>query len=815
MSITGCKDKRASLEKRYAEARLLFQQGFVDQPLPLAEAGYKESASYPDLNWKFRVLTAEARNRKGRFAAALELLEPQPPSNIPSEIIWRRKMTQASSLCRMGRLTEAEEHFAQAEALPGAQGDAIAAANYGRGRCALSTGEWKKAESYFRMATQQVTNSDLYLKASALAFLSWLNMRDLRYEEAIDLANECLAMARALYAPPIEEVALGNLGELYTVLGQFNTGKLNSEAAEKIAAQWKLLRDQQKWLFDIGLDQATQGQSGMAEQSYNHALTIATQLGDADIAARCLRQLTALKLSQHQLDVAEKYHNQESKLGLQQDNLKYWQLDEAAIVAAHGDYAKAALELRELLPKVESEDTQQHVFHYRLIWIVQSRMALSYAAQGNPIEAEKWFQRSIATIDDAAKRMKHEEFRTALRDNIPVYDGYVAFLIAQHQPEKALQVAQLGRARTLLLDEAKPTAKAPVAEDAKVWLSKIQHYLGHNRSVLFSYFETEDECYLWTVTLNQLRLSPLGIKGPDLDNLIDSYQQEIRQHLPLAASPAAKKLYQILVQPGSDLAPKGSRVIVVADSKSYSINFETLVSSQGAEHYWIEDVELENASSIDLLISSHPKRSPAKGLLLIGAPAQADPHFVELPHAPEEMASVRRHFLPANITNFSGRDATPDSYMKGSPGRYKFIHLATHGTPNAIDPLQSAIILSSDKGGNFKLLARNIIDSKVRLNAELVTISACEGVGTQIQSLEGLIGLEWAFMRAGAHKVVAALWDQDDAVTPALMDDFYDQLMQGKSAAAALHHAKLSILHAGGFHATPYYWASLQLYTRS
>src|SRR5258707_3647059 len=446
---------------------------------------------------------------------------------------------------------------------------------------------------------------------------------------------------------------------------------------------------------------------------------------------------------------------------------------------------------------------------------INSRLARDYAAHGNSVEAEKWFQRSIATVDEATKRMKHEEFRTALRDNIPVYDGYVAFLIAQKQFARALQVAQLGRARTLLLDEAKRTAKASVAEDAKVWLSRIQHYLGHNRSVLLSYFETENECFLWTVTASQLRLSPLGITGPDLDNLIDSYEQEIQQHLPVASSPAAKKLYQILVQPASDLVPRGSPVIVVADSKIYSINFETLVSSHGPEHYWIEDVELENASSIDLLISSHPKRSPAKGLLLIGAPAQADPHFVELPHAPEEMASVRRHFLPGNIMSFSGRDATPDSYMKNSPGRYKFIHLATHGTPNAIDPLQSAIILSSDKGGNFKLLARDIIDSKVRLNADLVTISACQGVGTQIQSLEGLIGLEWAFMRAGAHQVVAALWDQDDAVTPALMDDFYDQLMQGKSAAAALHHAKLSILHAGGFHAFPYYWASLQLYTRS
>jgi CHAT domain-containing protein len=809
--MTGCENRRASLDKRYAEARLLFQQGYIEQPLPLAEAGYKESASYPDLNWRFRVLTAEARARKGRYAAALELLEPEPPLNIPAEVLWRRRLAQASALCQSGQYPQAEERFDQSAALHVEPG----ALNYFRGRCELARQEWVKAEYYLRLVTAQNSNPDPFLKAYALATLGWLARRDLRYEEAIDLNSECLTIVRTVHAPPLEELALGSLGNLYLELGDLNNGRQNSEAAEKIAAQWKLLRDQQKWLLNIGHAQYEQEQSGMAELSFNRALAIANQIGDRDIAATCLHNLTMVKLGQHQLDVAEKYHLQEWKLGLKQDNLTDWQLDEARIAAAQSNYVNAALELRKLLQQVQNEDAQKHEFHYKLIWVIQSQLARNYAAQNNNAEAEKWFQRSIATVDEATKRMKHEEFRTALRDNIPVYDGYVAFLIAQHQPEKALQVAQLGRARTLLLDEAKPTAKAPVAEDAKGWLSKIQHYLGRNKSVLLSYFETEDECFLWTVTANQLRLSPLGIRGPDLDNLIDSYEQEIQQHLPVASSPAAKKLYQILVQPASDLVPRGSPVIVVADSKIYSINFETLVSSQGAEHYWIEDVELENASSIDLLISSHPKRLPAKGLLLIGAPAKADPHFVELPHAPEEMASVRRHFLPANITNFSGRDATPDSYMKSSPGRYKFIHLATHGTPNAIDPLQSAIILFSDKGGNFKLLARDIIDSKVRLNAELVTISACEGVGTQIQSLEGLIGLEWAFMRAGAHQVVAALWDQDDAVTPALMDDFYDQLMQGKSAAAALHHAKLSILHAGGFHASPYYWASLQLYTRS
>jgi CHAT domain-containing protein len=810
-SVLGCKDKRASLEKQYTEARLLYQQGYIDQPLPLAEAGYKHSTNYPDLNWKFRVLTAEARTRKGQYDAALEVLSPEPPSNIPSEIFWRRRIAQALSLCKLGRYPETEDRFAQATALRAEPG----ALNYARGRCDEYQHDFKDAENYLRLVTAQSSTLDPFLKAYALATLAELVRRDLHYDDALDLNKECLAILRSLHAPPLEELVLGNLGTVYLDLSDFNNALENSEPAAKMAAQLNLKRNQQIWLMHIGTAQSIEGQSGMAEQSYNHALAIATELRDNDVIADCLYGLTMVKLGQHQLNEAEKYHLQEFKLGLKEVSLTDWQFADAAIAAARGNYAKATLGFREVLQHQEDEDAKQHLFHFKQIWLIQSRLAGAYAAQGNSSEAEKWFQRSIATMDAGIKSLKHPELRTALRDNTPIYDGYVTFLISQKQYAKALQVAQAGRARTLLLDEEKPTSKTPVAEDAKVWLSKIQHYLARDKSVLLSYFETRDECYLWTVTATQLRLFPLGIKQPDLDYLIDSYQKEITDHLPLADSAAAKKLYQIMVQPASDLLPKGSHVIVVADSKSYSINFETLVSSQDREHYWIEDVELENASSIDLLIDPHPKRVVAKGLLLIGAPVQVDAHFPELPHARDEIEAVRKHFPSGKITSFAGRDATPDSYLDSLPGMYKFIHLATHGTPNEIDPLQSAIILSTGKDGNFKLLAQGIIGNNVRLNADLVTISACEGVGKNLQSLEGLLGLEWAFMRAGAHQVVAALWDQDDAVTPALMDDFYDQITKGKSATDALHHAKLSILKAGGFHASPYYWASLQLYTRS
>src|SRR5262249_15503405 len=136
----------------------------------------------------------------------------------------------------------------------------------------------------------------------------------------------------------------------------------------------------------------------------------------------------------------------------------------------------------------------------------------------------------------------------------------------------------------------------------------------------------------------------------------------------------------------------------------------------------------------------------------------------------------------------------------------------THGTSSDRSPLDSAIILSPDGDSTYKLYAREIKD--IPLRADLVTISACYGAGTRWYNNEGVVGLGWAFLHAGARQVVAGLWEVDDASSPQLMDDFYSELTQGKSAAEALRNAKLKMLR-NGFYRHPDYWASLQLYTGS
>ena len=177
------------------------------------------------------------------------------------------------------------------------------------------------------------------------------------------------------------------------------------------------------------------------------------------------------------------------------------------------------------------------------------------------------------------------------------------------------------------------------------------------------------------------------------------------------------------------------------------------------------------------------------------------------------MKVVASRFPAAEQVVIADKSATPAAYFAARPEEFRYIDFVTHGTGAPLNPLESAIILSPGDDSSYKLYARDVL--KKPIHAEIVTISACYGAGERAYSGEGLVGLAWAFTRAGAHQVIAALWEAEDAITPKLMDDFYGGLKSGRSAAEALRAAKIKMLHSGGLNARPYYWASLQLYSGS
>jgi CHAT domain-containing protein len=289
-----------------------------------------------------------------------------------------------------------------------------------------------------------------------------------------------------------------------------------------------------------------------------------------------------------------------------------------------------------------------------------------------------------------------------------------------------------------------------------------------------------------------------------------------------SAEADGKALYQMLVAPAKAVLERnasnnsGAHVFVVPDGSLNSLNFETLLVPDQKPRYWIEDVTISNAASLRMLSASRSGASTrGETLLLLGDAVSPNNDYPPLLNAAAEVSTVKKHFPSARQQVLAGEQATPPAYLSSKPEEFSYIHFVAHGTDSRLSPLESAIVLSKATAADdsFKLYARDIIHHKVR--ADLVTISACYGAGERAYSGEGLVGLSWAFLGAGAHNVIGALWDVSDASTPQLMDQLYDELKKGKSPDVALRTAKLSLLHSASAFRKPFYWAPFQLYTGS
>jgi CHAT domain-containing protein len=176
---------------------------------------------------------------------------------------------------------------------------------------------------------------------------------------------------------------------------------------------------------------------------------------------------------------------------------------------------------------------------------------------------------------------------------------------------------------------------------------------------------------------------------------------------------------------------------------------------------------------------------------------------------------------------FVGAEATEEEAKKVSKGA-RILHFAAHARLDDRFPLNSALVLTIPEGfpedrDNGLLQVWEIFE-RVRLNADLVVLSACDtGLGEELGG-EGLIGLTRAFQYAGARTVMASLWSVQDQATSELMIRFYKHLRAGLTKDRALQAAQQELIR-GPIEVTddkgekvvkdfsaPYYWAGFQLY---
>jgi CHAT domain-containing protein len=159
-------------------------------------------------------------------------------------------------------------------------------------------------------------------------------------------------------------------------------------------------------------------------------------------------------------------------------------------------------------------------------------------------------------------------------------------------------------------------------------------------------------------------------------------------------------------------------------------------------------------------------------------------------------------------------DANLRAATDAALAQYRILHYATHGIVNSDNPELSGLVLSLvDTNGRSRDGFLRLPDIyQMRLNADLVVLSACQTALGKVVRSEGLVGLTRGFFYAGATRVVSSLWKVDDEATAELMLRFYRNMLGPPHLrpAAALRAAQLSLASEERWH-DPYYWAGFIL----
>ena len=640
---------------------------------------------------------------------------------------------------------------------------------------------------------------DSYLEAACLSNLGLIATNQEHYDESIDWNRQALVTSQANGARGATAVILGNMGWGYVKLGDYDNALALFQRADKESGETGSLSAQVDWKINIGSVYLALDNYDSAESSYQSALGIAQRLGDDSAKSECFENLALVSLARGQVDSAQSYNEKVAPLVRAHSDAVVSSIVSGRIQALKKNYGDAAKIFQTVI-----DDT---VAPASLRWEAQSRLAGVYVSEGKRTAADAEFRRAIGTIASARSEVKNEELRLAFLSNaIAFYNDYIELLIAQGRAEEALQVAEVSRAQTLA--EGLGLRSKILFPIANFQPRSIAQRFG---ATLLFYWLGEKHSYLWAVTSSSESLFTLP-PASEIESALRSYRAALLgpRDVLEASSAQGIKLYDILVAPAQKAIAPGSRVIILPDAGLYGLNFETLLDPKPQVHYWIEDAVVAYANSLVLLAASaNQPVARTKKLLLVGNPISPSAEFPDLPQAGAEMTDVERYFAAPERTVLSRQQATAAAYLESKPAQYSFIHFVAHGIASRASPLDSAVILSK-QGDSYKLYARDIVTQP--LHANLVTISACHGAGERTYSGEGLVGLTWAFLRAGAHGVIAALWEVNDNSTPELMDDLYAEIQKGSTPDAALHHAKLKLLHSGTVYQKPFYWGPFEIY---
>ncbi|MGI8988429.1 MAG: CHAT domain-containing protein [Bryobacteraceae bacterium] len=802
---------RRNPEDAFQEAEQLLRGGEFQQALKLADREIASGRGQPQsvLSCKLRLLKSELLQSLGDNRGAAILREAAIPNGYGySEVTARQRLDQGWERYRASDYASAKSLLDQAATIAGSNHhvDLLALIEQRRGTVLLAIGRRNEAEASYRTSLRLANEAgDAYLRASALGNLGFLAMGSSHYDEAIGWLEQAISESNNSPSKSFAAMAQQDLGWCYYSLGDVDRALALFQNSEYLWQEMGDVADEQMAIGNIGNVYYARGDFHAASIEYGRALQIARRVNNKDWTAKWLNHLTTTALDAGDVTGAQVYHAQAVKM------LKYareaaarlWpMINEARIHQIKNEFAEAE--------SLFSQAAQAGVDDPAPRLEAKARLAGLFASQGRLAEADAQYRDALSLVDDSRAKLQRDDSKlTYFSSLIHLQRDYVEFQFVAGREEEALLTAESSRAR-LLSEKLAGEVESVPASSVAMW----QRVARDSKTVLLSYWLAPKRSLLWMISASGVRSFSLPPE-PEIRRLVAAYRGAIlglRDTLDQEGSPG-KQLYDVLVGPVQSGIPAGSRVAIVPDGALHDLNFETLIAGGDRPHYWIEDVTVSVLPSLRAIVDRKPVQRRGAELLLIGDPNPVEGGlFPKLANAGREIADIRKQFAGSAIVELTKEAAQPSAYRDAHPERFSIIHFAAHATANRESPLDSAVVLTAS-GDVYKLYAREIIHQPI--HADLVTISACRSAGARTYGGEGLVGFAWAFLKAGARKVVAGLWEVDDDSTAKIMNLMYRGIHDGGTPAGSLRAAKLSLLHSAGAVRKPYYWAPFETFTGS
>jgi CHAT domain-containing protein len=348
---------------------------------------------------------------------------------------------------------------------------------------------------------------------------------------------------------------------------------------------------------------------------------------------------------------------------------------------------------------------------------------------------------------------------------------------------------------------------AAYARDASLWqvrVEPIQPYLEKD-TLLLEYFSIHDQVCLFLVDHEGVKAQRLEASMAQVQRLLQRLWLNWKavaiqpafdiSRLKPNAEGVLGQLERLLLAPVREHLTGYRKLVIVPHGPLHYLPFHALYNGQ---EYLINSHEVSYLPAASFLRYSQEAPRSAGGMLVAG-----NSYHGRLSFSVQEAGIVARLWKTDALIE---EQASLENIQRAAPG-CRALHLATHGSFRADNPLFSGLALADGWLTTLDIFS-------LRLQASLVTLSACETGRSVVGGGDELLGLMRAFLYAGAASLVLSQWVVDDRSTTRLMELFYTHLANGLSKGAALRQAQLAFL-AGGFpgqeipetYSHPYFWA--------